>query len=436
MDWRNKITKLSSVHPLVKTDFWARLAALYIVLIPFFIIAYEMNFGANIYFIFISQTLIWPYIAYFIASRSSNQKEVERWFNCNLDLVIYSIWIPKASFNPMFVLLLLVTLVAGGLTAGGFLLLFTRFLSAIFGTAIGIMMFGLSYSSEISLPIMISTSIAILIISGAQAYLAYNTGKKIIFTRKLLKEQKMELEKELAEAADYVKSMLPAPINDGVINVDWKFVPSAILGGDAFGYHWLDRDNFAIYLLDVCGHGVGAALLSASVLNVIRSQSLDNTDFHNPSKVFQQLNTAFQGEKHSNMFFTMWYGVYNINSRILNYSSAGHPPAFMFTPESETKSAIKLMARNYVIGGLDDITYIQRSQQIGTGTSIYVYSDGVYEIEKTNGSMLNLLEFERLLIDQLEKAQQPLDNFYRHCLKITDKKRYEDDYTILKITFS
>ena len=41
----------------------------------------------------------------------------------------------------------------------------------------------------------------------------------------------------------------------------WRFQPSTQLGGDAFGYHWLDEQRLAIYLLDVCGHGVTEAEL-------------------------------------------------------------------------------------------------------------------------------------------------------------------------------
>ena len=84
----------------------------------------------------------------------------------------------------------------------------------------------------------------------------------------------LALNKELAEAADYVKFILPQPLTEGPVKADWRFVPSTTLGGDGLGYHWLDEDSFAIYLVDVCGHGVGAALHSVSVLNVLRSQKL------------------------------------------------------------------------------------------------------------------------------------------------------------------
>src|SRR5437762_2746315 len=65
-----------------------------------------------------------------------------------------------------------------------------------------------------------------------------------------LEESQRQLAEELAQAARYVKSLLPAKL-DGDVRIDWRFVPSAQLGGDMFGYHWLDSDHLALYLLDV-----------------------------------------------------------------------------------------------------------------------------------------------------------------------------------------
>src|SRR5205085_2512766 len=56
------------------------------------------------------------------------------------------------------------------------------------------------------------------------------------------------LQLELAEAAGYVRSLLPAPMSQPFA-IDWRFVPSAALGGDAFGYNWVDPEHFALYLL-------------------------------------------------------------------------------------------------------------------------------------------------------------------------------------------
>ena len=94
------------------------------------------------------------------------------------------------------------------------------------------------------------------------------------------------LQHELRDAERYVLAILPAPVEEPFA-VDWLFVPSTELGGDSFGYHWIDTEHFALYLLDVCGHGVGSALLSLTVANTIRSGALLNTDFRMPEAVLR-----------------------------------------------------------------------------------------------------------------------------------------------------
>ena len=75
-----------------------------------------------------------------------------------------------------------------------------------------------------------------------------------------LAEKQRELADEVAQAARYVQSLLPEPLASEV-RITGKFVPSTQLGGDMFGYHWLDTDHLAVYLLDVSGHGVDSSLL-------------------------------------------------------------------------------------------------------------------------------------------------------------------------------
>ncbi|MGV7224905.1 MAG: PP2C family protein-serine/threonine phosphatase [Nitrospinales bacterium] len=241
-----------------------------------------------------------------------------------------------------------------------------------------------------------------------------------------------QLDKELSEAAEYVRSMLPDPQKNDKICTEWQHFPSSSLGGDAFGYHWIDVENFAIYLLDVSGHGVGAALLSASVLNVLRSESLPNVDFKDPKQVLEALNVAFPSDENNDMFFTFWYSVYNTSDRSIIYASAGHPPALLF--ENEQK-ATKLKTANFIIGGIPDVSYQQEKHFIGKGASLFIFSDGVYEIEKHNGSMLSFNEYTSLLSDYMSDGSKSLQDLYNKTLKISKEQVFEDDYTILKANF-
>ena len=258
-------------------------------------------------------------------------------------------------------------------------------------------------------------------------------------TNAALKERNqalMRLNQELSEAAEYVRTILPKPITEGYIRTDWRFVPSTSLGGDAFGYHMVDEDHFAIYLIDVSGHGVGAALLSVSVMNVLRSQSLPNTDFKDPEQVLGALNIAFPGEENNDMFFTIWYGVYKKSTRELTYASGGHPPALLLDDTSTGDSkATQLRTPNYIIGGMSEGAYQKKKCLVGERNTLYIFSDGVYEVQKSDGSMWRFKEFADFMNDVKTDGQSILDRLYTYAKSLGNSENFEDDFTIVEVAF-
>ena len=243
--------------------------------------------------------------------------------------------------------------------------------------------------------------------------------------------------KELQTAADYVVSLLPAPIGKGPIRTNWKFVPSTKLGGDSFGYHWIDDDHFAIYLLDVCYHGVGPALLSVSVLNTLRQQNLRKTDFRQPKEVLSSLNKAFQMTEHSDMYFSIWYGVYNKSRSMLSYASGGHPPALLL--DSDKKESY-LTSKNILIGVEKDYEFKEEKLEVIKLSKLYIFSDGVFEILKSDRKRWTLEEFYKFLISSSKKNEEEgtsneMDDAYNHAIKLRKGRKLRDDFSILKVSF-
>lgn len=85
------------------------------------------------------------------------------------------------------------------------------------------------------------------------------TQRELLETKTALVAAQDRLNRELQEAREYIRSQLPPRSAEGPVRTDWTFASSSELGGDLFGDFWLDEDRLAIYLIDVCGHGVGAA---------------------------------------------------------------------------------------------------------------------------------------------------------------------------------
>jgi sigma-B regulation protein RsbU (phosphoserine phosphatase) len=244
----------------------------------------------------------------------------------------------------------------------------------------------------------------------------------------LQKSQKILCD-ELAEAAAYVRSLLPPPLESGPVRASWRFLPSTQLGGDALGYHWLDERRFAVYVLDVCGHGVGAALLSVSVMNVLRSRSVPNVDFTDPGAVLAALNQAFPMERQNNMFFTLWYGIVSTDTRELSFACGGHPPAVMLDPAGA--SPVPLRAPGAIVGGFPEARYANGKRTLTPGSRLYVFSDGIYEMARPNGATVSLEEF----IVELGKpaAASKLDEIMAWAAAIRNGAGFEDDVSILEL---
>ncbi len=232
-------------------------------------------------------------------------------------------------------------------------------------------------------------------------------------------------------------SLLPAPIADKELTAEWEFIPSALLGGDSFGYHWLDEEHFAIYLLDVCGHGVGAALLSISVTNLLRAQSLPNADFLQPHLVLKSLNETFQMEEHRNMFFTMWYGVYNKTSRKLTYASGGHPPAVLVSGSNPKNVETKLLKTpGLVVGGMAQSQFVSEEVTIGAYNKLFVFSDGVYELATKEGMSLQLDDLIKNIESESSSQSSDIERVLNFSRKVNQDKPFSDDFSIVKLVFN
>jgi sigma-B regulation protein RsbU (phosphoserine phosphatase) len=245
-----------------------------------------------------------------------------------------------------------------------------------------------------------------------------------------LQESQAKLAAELSEAAAYVQSVLPAPIKDGPVSASWQFLPSSSLGGDAFGYGPEKDGKFGICLLDVCGHGVGAALLSISVLNVIRAESLPGVNFSDPGEVLTGLNNAFPMEKHGEMFFTAWCGIYDPSARRMRFAGGGHPPSILVRADGTTEI---LAAKGPVIGAMPGMKFASAEAVIPPAARLFVFSDGAYEIVRHDGSMMSHDDLRELL------ARAPHENAAAWTMEqlraLNSQPVFDDDVSLVELSF-
>ncbi len=257
--------------------------------------------------------------------------------------------------------------------------------------------------------------------------LVYRSGRAAEFART------EEVEKDLARAGRYVAALLPPPLADGPVRADWRFVPSTNIGGDGFGYGWLDENRFAAWLLDVSGHGVGSALLAASVMNLLRVHSLPGTDFTDAASVLAALNDRFQMDRQGGLYFSIWYGVYDVRTRILGFGCAGQHPGFMMVPGDAAPHP--LWVKNPAVGLAPDWPYRRAEVVVPPGARLHLFSDGAFEVITPDGLQLTIGDFLPVLAAPPVHGLAEPERLWRAVRNASRAGPLDDDVSLVTLDF-
>jgi len=240
-----------------------------------------------------------------------------------------------------------------------------------------------------------------------------------------------EFAREIKKANAYVQDLLPQPIAEGPIQAEWSFQPCSKLGGDAFGYGSLNDNEFLVYMIDVSGHGAGAAMHSVAVMNLLRQRAVPGANMSEPTQVLSALNAMFQMDDHAGMCFTMWYGVFNRTTRELRFSTAGHHPAFLLTGEDP----IPLRTRGGVIGADPGTVYRSGQFLVPPEADFYLFSDGVFEIVTKEGVEWRLDDFLRLLPGPKSDELSETAGLFAQVRSLARAGGPDDDFSLLLMRF-
>ncbi len=254
---------------------------------------------------------------------------------------------------------------------------------------------------------------------------------KLKYERRTRREIELsrDFERSLEGASRYVQSMLPPQITEGPVQTEWLLIPCSRLGGDALGYQWIDDDHFSLYLLDVSGHGPEAAMLAVGVMNALRQKALPGADLRHPAQVVNQLNSMFQMEDHSLMYFTLWYGVFRRSTREISYCSAGQHPAYLVSPGAA--APLPLRVPNPAVGVKAKHDYQSATAPVAPDTTLFLFSDGVFEIDTQSGTRWDLEDLLPTLMERAEPGLAEPQRIYQSVRKVARSGPLDDDFSVL-----
>jgi sigma-B regulation protein RsbU (phosphoserine phosphatase) len=211
----------------------------------------------------------------------------------------------------------------------------------------------------------------------------------------LLQAKQTEMEADLQSAAAFVHSLLPpqgSPVQG--ISLAWEYQPSLTLGGDLFGVMPIDAEHLGLYILDASGHGVAAALRSASLMTFLRPENiLQLIGSYDPEEVLFEANRRFplsaEGE-----YFTLWVGQLHMPTGRLTYASAGHPGALL----SSTQGPSRWLTRaSFPLGFDQSAQFVGDCLSLKQADRLFLLSDGIYEVPSPSGELWGRGRFQKAI---------------------------------------
>lgn len=177
---------------------------------------------------------------------------------------------------------------------------------------------------------------------------------------------------ELRLASKVQRSPVSHPWHDARLDVAREFLPFREIGGDYYDFVPLGSDRLAFVIGDVMGKGVPAALLAANLKASIRAQLPSVGD--GPEGLVRRVNRLFWEVTPEGLFATLFFGVFDLEARTLEYVNAGHHHPFIVRRAGEVED---LGVGGTVLGLLEEGEYERGHASLGPSDVLVFYSDGV-----------------------------------------------------------
>jgi sigma-B regulation protein RsbU (phosphoserine phosphatase) len=267
--------------------------------------------------------------------------------------------------------------------------------------------------------------------------------RQLIKTNEELKQKQDILEEDLRAAADIQKSLLPSQIPKTVhLDISYRFEPCQKIGGDLINIIPLDEETWVVYVFDVSGHGVPAAMVGVSVSQVLRSKTerqkilMTATNksggIRSPKEILEMLDKEFPIERFGK-FFTISYLLLNLRKRRVIYSNAAHPYPILIRKNGEIEF---LEAGGTVIGAGGVVPFEEGEKQMYPGDKIFVYTDGIVEYRNSHMEQFGL---DRLCTTIMERRKNSvsiiIDEIINSIMQFGNNHEPTDDISLLGLEF-
>ncbi|TGK11377.1 serine/threonine protein phosphatase [Leptospira fletcheri] len=241
-----------------------------------------------------------------------------------------------------------------------------------------------------------------------------------------------EIEQELKIARELQESILPdhlPKMPNLQLSVRNEFASS--VGGDFYDFHYVGPNKLGIFLSDVSGHGIPAAIIASMVKLAFSIEARNHED---PAEVLRNINRSLSG-KYGKHYITAAYLLVDGTSGKVTYSNAGHPPLVAIARSSGTAKEIFLPG--WIMGMDPSLKNSVAEFQLEPGDRLIIYTDGITEARNQKGEIFGFQRFYKLLGENIGLSGESMaEVLFKTVREFTgNRKHFEDDLTLIVLDF-
>ena len=248
--------------------------------------------------------------------------------------------------------------------------------------------------------------------------------------------QKASIERDLRIASGIQMGMLPTtfPSKDDRDDVQLyaSLTPAKDVGGDLFDFYFRDEKLF-FCIGDVAGKGVPASLFMAVTRSIFRTVSSHESE---PDIIVTAMNKTIADMNKSNMFVTIFVGVLDLPTGNLHYCNAGHDaPMLIGAGVGELPCDT-----NIPVGFMPNWEYTRQEAQIYSGTTIFLFTDGLTEAMDANKAPFTMKRVNdvasKALAQNLHEPKQLIEQMTEAVHQFVGDAEQSDDLTMMAIQYT
>ena len=243
--------------------------------------------------------------------------------------------------------------------------------------------------------------------------------------------RKQDLQQASEIQRSLIKTDFPAFPNRNDIDLYAIYQPARVVSGDLFDYFFIDDENLVFTIGDVSGKGIPAAIFMSVAQTIIRNKA---TSPKKAKEIVSDANIELSTSNKHQYFLTLFLGVLNLKSGVLNYCNAAHDFPYILKPDGNINELHE--AHGLPLGLYPEKEYKDTRIKLGKGDTLVLYTDGVTELLNSRKNQYGTERFRENLVTLADRAPSEIvKKLYENLEQFRGDSPQTDDICLFTIKY-